>query len=1089
MKRPGGSFRLHPLRMSALRRSLQVFPDAVRRQAALRAARSPSGLVRGDAFLTWDSFLEALGGARELNRRPCSPTTARSVLAGLAQAQGLTPFGDFLQEPAFARAALEVVLDLKAGRLTPRELQDALEVLPAERRLRTRVLAVLFHAYEQKMAELGLADREDVVRGAREALERGAWPAAWEDVGSLVLHGVYDVRPSGLELLLSLAAACDARGVALRVETPVGGSPVADAALAALFRAFENRGEALTHVDLFKADVTFEKRPLAELGRHLFAERVTRDSLRDAVPGLRVWSASSARDEARLMARDIRQLVSEGVPPGEIAVAWRDLGAEPRWLAEALTELGVPVRVPWGEPLALAGPVRLALDLPLLVEDGFPVTRVAELVASRYAPVLSRGGPVAPASLFTLAALRDDRLGSQRGRGAYDVRLEALARRLVGPRETMRAHSVRVLRERCLRLMEECRRIPEEGKASEMLAAWWRAVQALGLMDSEVGSELAADEGLEAMALEARARDDAAREVLARRVRELERALAVAEGGPVLKRRTFGRWLRDAMGDVHLPSRGPASGAVEVLDIGELEGRTFGYLFLGGLVEGRFPGREASNPLLADADRITLNKHLGRDAFRLTGGEFDDRAPWRLTEDRLLFASALVAAETQVSLSYAVEGTGGQEQMPSAFLEEVRRLTGLTGELRGLPSIAPLDAVLTEAELRQRVALETLATPSLRVSEPDPARELLQVRFSQEAWFSETRALAKMEEERLRFFGNPSLAAGEHTGRVEAPGLEELLRNTFRFDAERPLSASALARFGNCTFQGFLSHGLRVPEPEHPGEEFDPRGRGTFWHRVLEELFQRLKEAGLLGKDVQDVPDALLEESLKAAVAKFEERYHVGHPALWRLHVERARGMARRILSDERRGLPFSRLEPTGFELRFGPRAQEDNWSQVVLSLGEEEIHFEGSIDRLDMGGGEVGVIDYKSGRIDKKGLREKLLSSDFQLPLYLYAVRASGHREARNAAWFSLRTGEIIELASLLSSDELEDLLSTDPAVRDRLAQENRLNLANAVERMVRTLRSGQFAPRPKDCGTCSYRPVCRITERRLVDEEHAHE
>jgi len=280
-----------------------------------------------------------------------------------------------------------------------------------------------------------------------------------------------------------------------------------------------------------------------------------------------------------------------------------------------------------------------------------------------------------------------------------------------------------------------------------------------------------------------------------------------------------------------------------------------------------------------------------------------------------------------------------------------------------------------------------------------------------------------------------------------------------------------------------------VPEPEQPGEEFDPRGRGTFWHRVLEELFQRLKAAGLLGKDIQDVPDALLEESLKAAVQKFEERYHVGHPALWRLHVERARGMARRILSDERRGLPFSRLEPTGFELRFGPRAQEDNWSQVVLSLGEEDIHFEGSIDRLDMGGGQVGVIDYKSGRIDKKGLREKLLSSDFQLPLYLYAVRASGHREARNAAWFSLRTGEIIELASLLSAEELEDLLSTDPAVRGRLEQENGLNLANAVERMVRTLRSGQFAPRPKDCGNCGYRPVCRITERRLVDEEHAHE
>ncbi|HEY0094301.1 MAG TPA: PD-(D/E)XK nuclease family protein, partial [Archangium sp.] len=288
--------------MTDSRRTLQVFPDNGRRLAALRAARGHAGVVRGDSYLTWEGFLDALGGARELGRRPCPPLVARTVVASLAQGLGDTPFGDFVHEPAFARAALEVLLDLKAGRLSPRELQDALEVLPPERRNRARTLALLHHAYEQKMAELALADREDVVRGSREALERQAWPAAWEDVGSIVLHGIYDVRPSGLELLMALAAACDARRVGLRVETPVGGSPVADAALAALFRAFENRSEALPHVDLFKADVTFESRPLLELGRHLFSPRSPKA---DALPveGLRMWSAGSARDEARLIAR------------------------------------------------------------------------------------------------------------------------------------------------------------------------------------------------------------------------------------------------------------------------------------------------------------------------------------------------------------------------------------------------------------------------------------------------------------------------------------------------------------------------------------------------------------------------------------------------------------------------------------------------------------------------------------------------------------------------------------------------------------------------------------------------------------------
>ena len=82
------------------------------------------------------------------------------------------------------------------------------------------------------------------------------------------------------------------------------------------------------------------------------------------------------------------------------------------------------------------------------------------------------------------------------------------------------------------------------------------------------------------------------------------------------------------------------------------------------MAEGRFPGREEPNPLLGDAERIALNKHLGRDVFRLTGGEFEDRAPWRLTEDRLLFASVLAAAGETVSLSFAVEGQGGRSRRP-----------------------------------------------------------------------------------------------------------------------------------------------------------------------------------------------------------------------------------------------------------------------------------------------------------------------------------------------------------------------------------------------------------------------------------------
>ena len=324
---------------------------------------------------------------------------------------------------------------------------------------------------------------------------------------------------------------------------------------------------------------------------------------------------------------------------------------------------------------------------------------------------------------------------------------------------------------------------------------------------------------------------------------------------------------------------------------------------------------------------------------------------------------------------------------------------------------------------------------------------------------------------------------------MEDAALRPALEAMFSFSAERPLSASTLARFGSCAFRGFLGYGLRVPEPQLASEELDPRARGTFWHKVVEELFARLDAAGLLGRPLQEVPEALLEGALEAAAGAIVARGGPPAPALWRLARERARAMVRRILTEGTHGLPFAGLSPQAYELKFGPGAPEAAWSEVVLpgEGGEAPIHFEGKIDRLDgVAGAEVGVLDYKSGRIDTpKALREQLLVTDFQLPLYLFAARAAGLRAARRAGWFSLRTGRTTFLSELLTDAQLEDLLSTDPTVRARVAGEGGLNLPNAVQALVRGLRAGRFPARPKDCRDCGYRAVCRISERRLAPHE----
>jgi RecB family exonuclease len=396
--------------------------------------------------------------------------------------------------------------------------------------------------------------------------------------------------------------------------------------------------------------------------------------------------------------------------------------------------------------------------------------------------------------------------------------------------------------------------------------------------------------------------------------------------------------------------------------------------------------------------------------------------------------------------------------------------------------------VLTEPRLRERVALEVLARRSMRTSEPDAASSAMRRRFHGEPWFEGARVQVEIEEERLAAFANPDREVGRFSGLVGTPELAPVVRELFRFDAEHPLSASELRRFANCAFQGFLAYALRLGEREQPGEELDARVQGDFWHKVLELLFPRLKARGLLGKPADEVPDALLDEALEAAVRAMEQRAHVGHPALWRIDHDRARGMVRRLLNAEEHGLPFEGHLPEHTELRFGSRGAPEAWRHVAIpgGPGEVDIYVQGKIDRIDTGEGSLAVVDYKRSLKEPKRLREELLSVEAQLPLYLVAARASGHPGALKAAWLGLKDGRTRTIDEILARHDgppLEDLLSTDPVVRKRLEAEGVQNLANALHALVAGLAAGRFPIHARDCEGCAYRAVCRISERRLEE------
>jgi ATP-dependent helicase/DNAse subunit B len=587
--------------------------------------------------------------------------------------------------------------------------------------------------------------------------------------------------------------------------------------------------------------------------------------------------------------------------------------------------------------------------------------------------------------------------------------------------------------------------------------------------------------------LRALARDQAACEALETMVMELESALHLAgAAADSLGRRTFHRMLLDAASDFNLMPKAPKGGAVQVLEVRELCGRRFSKVLVGGVAEGRFPGAPVPQALFSNEDRAAVNRSVGRAVFRIASSDSEGSLSWRVAEDRLLFYLALCAAEDAIVLSYPREGPRGEEQIASPFLEEIQRLIGCEFEHLAVQPTPRLEEVETEADLRERVAIEVLARPEIRAFAPHRDRGTLSVRFEREPWLSEARQLAAVEEERIRFFSDPQARVGPFSGEVSSQELRDQLALRFRFAADRPVSASLLRRFGNCAFQGFLTNLLGLEEPDLPGEELDARREGSFWHEILERLFLRLKDAGLLGKSPEQIPVEIAEEAVTEAALRAEQSEHVGHPLLWKLRQERARAMVRRLLRADHRGLPFEAQLPVRAELQFGRPDSPEGWREVRLPAveGGGEVFLEGKIDRLDSGDGAFGVVDYKSGSVPGgQTLVDSLLVTEFQLPVYLYAARASGAGAVRGA-WISLKSAKASYLEQALSdygNQTLDELISPNPDVRRRVEERGGKNLVSAVHALVTRIRVGEFAIRPIDCGFCTFQPVCRISERRL--------
>jgi ATP-dependent helicase/DNAse subunit B len=1003
--------------------------------------------------------------------RPLSDVQRRLLLDDVVahwQERGeLSHFDRVFETRGFVEGLLALLVELQSAGVSPTAFAHAAYRRgadgPVGRRIngasigvKDRQFARIYARYHHELRRQHLHDAQGREANARALLRNGS-RAPFADVRTVFVDGFSDFTRGELALLEALCDWTEEVWLALPDEP---GDERAE-----LFTRPRTTRRRLEHLRLRERPCALASAAppgLAHLERQLFRP------LRKVVPsgdttGLALIEAPGLLGEARLVARQIKQLLLTGAPADEVLVVLRDVSPYADLLREVFAEYALPLDLEGHDPLLRNPAVALLLRALRLPEDDWPFASVTALLRHTYfRPTWpEHDSPDLPHLSEALLRL----LGEPRGREAYLAAVERWAERQQEGLEDEQAEESR--RRRTHELAKQCGPF-----LRRFFAAWDGAPQHAPLDEHVAWARRFADDLGITAAAEQNGRDRAVLTCLWAEVdgwleRERQRP-----GQRVLDRKAFQRRLTALAGTASLPRTSHGPGRVRVLSAPLARQLSADFVFVMGLGERFFPRLAAPSALLDEPDRQSFQQ-AGLD---LASGAND------LADEMLLFYQVVTRARRRLTLSYPAVDERGQELLPSSFLlavrdcftEEALSREGTLTQRRMLIEGFDRDAPLSAAEHRVRVAMSWSSGSAAGL----PAD--VRANLCDAAALVHHRFRAKSYTPYDGLFRDPTLI-----GRV-----------TELFGPERIISPTALEDYVACPFRFFLKHVLRLEPLEDPREEIEVTRRGQAFHRALARLHRRLKNEGAHAPRPETEAEVLQE----IATAVDEDVKRAPSPAskaLWRLESLRLIRVAGRYPLHWQKFLkPWQEkgvaLRPHFFEIDFGLPASEGEVPNppLVLRDGDIEVRISGRIDRVDLTELDDGVgfwiIDYKTGRGSHYTSNDIQEFRRLQLTLYALAVEAVLLVEQRArplglAYWIVGEGGAKVALPGRNVTGWLEDQqrwLTVREALRDW------------VITLVSQIRKGAFplAPRSEHCTqTCPFGQVCRITQARNVEKEGA--
>lgn len=826
----------------------------------------------------------------------------------------------------------------------------------------------------------GRRDDAQVLRDAIAVLSREPKIAA--DLGGVVLH-----LPDELyQLEIDFVRALDAVASAMRVIVGMTGDPRVD--------EFATRQ--------FAGDDEWTLQPA---GDRVLAGDELRATDRQPTAS-RVIHASDADDEVRAVVREVVAALASGIDAHRIATLYPKDVPYARLLHDHFAVTGIATNGPGVESLRN----RAVADafLRLLALDPDNLERVAVFDWLGRASIRTVDASAAPRT-------RWERVSREAGvtRGDWATRLSehraTLQARLDQDRDDPDASSASIAhQERALEtvgalgsFIDELSALLRVGRRSQTwqeLSEW-----ALGTFRRYFGSADALNR-----LPEPEQRAATAIELTLRGLAELD------EGGP----RAEIELLIEIL-DVDLDQRRPRVGrfgeGVFVGPITAAASLDVTDVYVLGLSEDLFPGRQVADPLLPDEAREVAGLRTSRD---------------RLRSKNRAFLAAFGGAPRVTASFPRGDLRRGSERLPSRWLMPTIQRMAANPNLaatRWFEAVAP-EIISVDSHWRGINQAEFPSTEQeWRLRRTAAAGRLDDPVIAA----AEVMAVAHTSEDFTRFDGN--LAGVE--------GLPDYALGAI------PISPTALEKYAGCPHAFFVERLLMVESLESPEEivSVQQRDIGNIVHETMDRLAREC--AGELpgyGVPWSTQQRDRMRKIAEEVMSSYERRGLTGHPRLWEREREALRADLEWILDEDDRIRAARSARVVASELAFGQKGA----APVRVEIDGGALMMRGSADRVDeVDDGTLIVTDFKTGRSDsfRKIAGDPVVGgTKLQLPLYAHAARAAfGNERVEARYWFVGRRnrGDVVPV---VLNEDLETLYRA------------------TLSTLVRGIREGRFIARP---------------------------